>query len=295
MPINYLKKIQLGEFNEDGYKISPSKELEAVIEGFYVFSRDPKNNTHLIFNDGFPVLVFLQSCEDTVAVTGANGVFEIKAAWASAGSIKNVYVKYNNNTDQVFIVRFYPGAFYQLFGLNAQYFRYNPVTPFKYIAKNNNFSIEEFFEHNSIKEKIAFVGTYVQNSFTEITTPEILNKTLNYIHKIKGNSTVLNVINDAGVNYKRLERTFVKNIGLLPKEYIQLQRFIHAYLELTGSEDVDLMRIAISNGYYDSNHFLKDFKAYTGKTPLQYLKFQLQSNLYQTSSPQACVNGSSPA
>ena len=145
MPINYLKKIQLGEFNEDGYRISPSKELESVIEGFYVFSRDPKDNTHLIFNDGFPVLVFLQSSEDTVAVTGGNDAFEIKAVWASAGSIKNVYVKYNNNTDQVFIVRFYPAAFYQLFGLDAQYFRYHPVTPFEYIAKNNNFSIARIF------------------------------------------------------------------------------------------------------------------------------------------------------
>lgn len=275
MPINYLKKIQLGEFNEDGYRINPSKEVESVIEGFYVFNRDPKNHTHLIFNDGFPVLVFLQNCEETVTVTGTNDAFEIKAAWASAGSIKNVYIKYNNNTGRVFIVRFRPRAFYQLFGLDAQYFRYNPVAPFEYIAKNNNFNIEEFFGHNSIEEKIAFVGAYVQHSFTQIDTPEILHKTLDYIHKIKGRSTVRSVTNDTGVNYKWLERNFVKNIGLLPKEYIQLQRFIHAYLELVGSEDVDLMQIAVSNGYYDANHFLKDFKAYTGKTPLEYLKFQL--------------------
>lgn len=275
MPINYLKKIQLGEFNEEAYRISPSTEIESVIEGFYVFSKEPTNDTHLIFNDGFPVLVFLQSCEDTIAVTGENNTFEIKAAWASAGSIKNVYVKYNNNTDQIFIVRFYPNAFYQLFGLDAQYFRNSPIIPFEYLAKDSNFGIEEFFAYNSIEEKIAFIETYVQNSFMKSSIPKTLQNTLDYIHKIKGNSTVQNVSNNVGVNYKWLERSFVKNIGLLPKEYIQLQRFIHAYLELVGSEKIDLMRIAISNGYYDSNHFLKDFKAYTGKTPLEYLKFQL--------------------
>ncbi|MBB6107997.1 Helix-turn-helix domain-containing protein [Mucilaginibacter lappiensis] len=283
MPINYLKKIQLGEFNADGYRISPATELESVVEGFYIFARDPMDNTHLIFNDGFPVLVFLQNREDTVMVTGQSNAFEIKAAWASAGSIKNIYVKYNNNTDPIFIVRFYPGAFYRLFGLDALYFRYNPVAPFEYIARNNNFSIKGFFEHNSIEEKVAFVETYVQHSFTEIDTPETLHKTLNYIHKIKGKSTVRNVTHDAGVNYKWLERSFVQHIGLLPKEYIQLQRFIHAYLELVGNEDVNLMRIAISNGYYDANHFLKDFKAYTGKTPLEYLKFQSHADLRQIS------------
>ncbi|TCC99764.1 AraC family transcriptional regulator [Pedobacter frigidisoli] len=86
--------------------------------------------------------------------------------------------------------------------------------------------------------------------------------------------TVRNVSNNVGVNYKWLERNFAQHIGLLPKEYIQLQRFIHAYNELLGDKNIDLMRVAIRNGYYDSNHFLKDFKAYTGKTPRAYLKLQ---------------------
>jgi AraC-like DNA-binding protein len=273
MPINYLKKIQLGEFNAFGYRIEPSQEVESVIEGFYVFSRDPKDNIHLVFNDGFPVLVFLQNYEDTVGVIRGNNGFEIKSAWASAGSIKNVHVKYNSRSVQVFIVRFHPGAFYRLFDLKAQYFRNQPVAPFEHIAKSNNFNLGAFFDCNDIEDKKTFVETYVRHSLREIETPEILYKTLDYIHKIKGQSTVQRVSEDAGVNYKWLERSFAKNIGLLPKEYIQLQRFIHAYLELVEAEDVDLMRIAVSNGYYDSNHFLKDFKVYTGKTPLDYLKF----------------------
>jgi AraC-like DNA-binding protein len=273
MPINYLQRIQSGDFNAEGYRISPSKGVESVVEGFYVFARDPSVDRHLIFNDGFPVLVFLGSYKDTVAVTGENNAHEIKGAWASAGSIKNVYIKYNTNTEQVFIVRFYPAAFYQLFHLNPQYFRNNPITSFEPIAGNNNFSVENFLNAKSVEEKVGYFENYVQHSFMETTTPEILHQTLDYIRRIKGQSTVRNLSNDAGVNYKWLERSFIKNIGLLPKEYIQLQRFMHAYLELVGAKDVDLMRIAVSNGYYDSNHFLKDFKTYTGKTPLEYLKF----------------------
>lgn len=276
MPINYLQRIQSGDFDEDGYRINPSKTVECIIEGFYVFSRDPKVDTHLIFNDGFPVLVFLESYKDSISVTGENGAFEIRAAWASAGSIKNVYVKYNTNTDPVFIVRFHPGAFYQLFDLDSQHFRNNPVTAFEPIAGNNNFRVAEFLSLKSVEEKITFFETYVQHSFTESNTPGILDHTLAYIRKIKGQSTVRNLSDDAGVSYKWLERSFVKNTGLLPKEYIQLQRFIHAYVELVGTPDVDLMRIAVSNGYYDSNHFLKDFKTYTGKTPMEYLKYQFQ-------------------
>lgn len=275
MPINYLQQIQSGAFNEEGYRISPSKAIELVVEGFYVFARDQKQDTQLIFNDGFPVLVFLQRADHSVAVTGGKAALEIKGGWASAGTIKNIYVKYNHPTDQVFVVRFYPGAFYQLFGLDGQYFRKHPVASFEQIAKQNSFCISDFFGCKAIEDKIEFVENYVNNSFAKIDGPEILYKTLAYIHKVKGKSTVRTVTDDAGVNYKWLERSFLKHVGLLPKEYIQLQRFIHAYLELLETEDVDLMRIAVSTGYYDSNHFLKDFKGYTGKTPLEYLKFQL--------------------
>lgn len=274
MPITYLKQIQLGAFNEQGYKISPSVAVQSVIEGFYVFSRDLRDETQLVFNDGFPVLVFLQNSDDKVTVMGGNEDFEVNGGWASAGSIKNVYIRYTPVTDQVFVVRFQPGTFYPLFGLGAPYFRSHPVAPFEAIAKKNDFDTKEFFECSSIQEKIAFVESYVRASLMQMNIPEILYQTLDYIHQIKGNSTVRKLTLGAGVNYKWLERCFLKNIGLLPKEYIQLHRFIHAYLELVGGNDVDLMRIAISNGYYDANHFLKDFKGYTGKTPLEYLKFQ---------------------
>lgn len=279
MPINYLKKIQLNEFNKDGYRISPVEGMESVIEGFYIFSRDQKLNTDLIFNDGYPVLVFLESLEDSVLAKTEKTEFEIKGVWANAGSIKNLYVTYNNNTTQLFIIRFHPDAFYRLFNLDSQYFRYHPIVPFEKIAQDHHFSIAEFFSCNSIEEKVAFFGTYVQDAGLKIGKTDFLDKTLEYIHKTKGRSTVRNVAKDTGLNYKWIERNFVKRIGLLPKEYIQLHRFIHAYHELLGSNDVDLMRIAVSNGYYDSNHFLKEFKSYTGKTPIKYLKFQSQEAL----------------
>jgi AraC-like DNA-binding protein len=275
MPINYLKQIQLNEFNELDYRIGPSQEVASVIEGFYVFSKDPKNDTHLIFNDGFPVIVFLENEQDSITVTSENDTFEIKSAWASAGSIKNTYVKYNDNTSQVFIIRFCPGPFYQLFGLESPYFRSQPIRSFEEIASMSNFSTKAFFDCHAMEEKIAFVEKYVQASLSKIQTPDILNKTLDYIHRTKGQITVGSMTNDVGVNYKWLERSFAKNIGLLPKEYIQLQRFIKAYLGLMGRRDIDLMDTAVSNGYYDYNHFLKDFKTFTGKTPLAYLKHQL--------------------
>lgn len=273
MPITYLEKIQSGEFNGEGYRIAPSAALESFIEGFYVFSSAAGSHTHLNFNDGFPALVFLPGRQDSVTVMREKGSFVLSAVWASAGAIKNVYVTFDKPAAEVFIVRFYPAAFNAAVGLDAQYFRAHPVTPFEHLAKQSHFNMDGFYQCRSIEEKICFFEKHIQQSFEAMDSPEILHQSLAYIHKVKGKSTVRKLSSDVGVSYKWLERSFSKNIGILPKEYLQLQRFIHAYRDLVRSKEVDLMRIAVSNGYYDSNHFLKDFKTYTGKTPLEYRKF----------------------
>lgn len=277
MPINYLKKIQLGEFCTEAYRISPEKDIQSVIEGFYVFAKDPNDNSQLIFNDGFPVLVFLQNVTDKITVKQKNQELVINAAWASAGSIKNVYVNYNQPTNQLFIVRFHPGAFYQLFGLTMEHFKQNPVSSFERIAENNLFGLSDLFKCKSGEEKAAFVGKYVKRAVGASKTPKIIKDTLDHIHKTKGQVTVHDAMANVCVNYKRLERNFAQHVGLLPRDYIQLQRFMHAYLELVKSKKADLTQIAVANGYYDANHFLKAFKLYTGKTPMAYIKFQASS------------------
>lgn len=271
MPINYLKKIRLNQFDANNYRIEPPATLAAVIEGFYVFTRNIADQTQLIFNDGLPSIVFLQNETHAVNMVSATGSLEIKGAWLNTGQIRNVYVNYHTSTDQVFIVRFHPAACYQLFKLNPSHFTVSTVTAFTSIAQQCGFDLSIFFNCNTIEEKVLFFESYVNLAFSGNKIPAALDHTLNHIHQQKGKGSVKIIAGDVGLHYKWLERSFAQHIGLLPKVYLQLQRFIHAYLELVESKEVNLMQISLSNGYYDYNHFLKDFKTYTGQTPLTYL------------------------
>ncbi|AZI26425.1 AraC family transcriptional regulator [Pedobacter sp. G11] len=271
MPIDYLKKIHLREFDYDSYRFDPSSENASIIEGFYVFHKDTKENSHLIFNDGFPVLVFLQNLNDSVVVKDGSAAFNIKSAWASAGPVKNVHVKYHGNMDQLLVVRFFPGAFSKSFNLDHHYFKNFPVAPFYSICRGSFFSIDDFYALPSVCQRISYLNGYVAKSFKAQSGYEKFDSLLGYIQKIKGNCSVQNLAALLGVNYKWMERSFIQNTGILPKDYIKLQRFFNAYVKLTATDN-DLMEIALSNGYYDANHFLKDFKAFTGRSPSQYFK-----------------------
>lgn len=73
---------------------------------------------------------------------------------------------------------------------------------------------------------------------------------------------------------RRFTRVFEQQVGLTPKLYARLLRFRHVLHEVRAAREVDWTSIALSCGYYDQPHFNRDFKAFSGFSPTEYLKQQ---------------------
>lgn len=273
MPINFLKKIIQQEkiASDDGYwmKKSPSKACVDYIESFYSFYDINSKTEHWIFNDGFPAIILFPEKNNKVCINIDGKENIIKSGWVDAGVIKKVYVQYLEDLDYILIVRFKPEYFYKLFKLNPSFFKYRNIASLADINIELELS-DEIFATDSIEKRIDIIESYVKNLIPVNTKTGLLNSAIELINQTKGQISVANVIREVGVNYKWLERNFSKHLGLTPKEYIQLQRFLSAYINMHNEPD-DLLSVAITNGYYDYNHFLKEFKNFTGKTPIEYI------------------------
>lgn len=273
MPINFLKQIIQQEgilSGDEGWtRISPSEACEDYIEGFYLFYEINSGSEHWIFNDGSPSIILFPQKDNRVCINIDSKPEIIKSGWVDAGVIKKVYVNYLEDLGYILVIRFKPESFYKLFRLDPSIFRYRKIATLSDI----NFLVELFdtiYATNSIKEKIDLIEYYIISLIPVNTKTGLLNSAIELINQTKGQISVSDVIRRMNVNYKWLERNFTKYLGLTPKEYIQLQRFISAYIELHNQPD-DLLNVAVTNGYYDYNHFLKEFKDFTGKTPIEYI------------------------
>jgi AraC-like DNA-binding protein len=73
-----------------------------------------------------------------------------------------------------------------------------------------------------------------------------------------------------GISNRYLQKLFLQHTGLTPKAFLKINRFRHS-LSFLDNKKESLTSIAYDCGYFDQSHFIKEFKLFTGETPMAYL------------------------
>ncbi|WP_354701610.1 transcriptional regulator [Paraconexibacter sp. AEG42_29] len=72
------------------------------------------------------------------------------------------------------------------------------------------------------------------------------------------------------VSTRTLQRLFRRHVGVGPKWVLQRYRLHEALEQLEDRAGADWTRLALDLGYFDHAHFIRDFRAVTGRTPATY-------------------------
>lgn len=277
MPINFLQNIKssfhLETISTEGQTFFCNEiAIDQRIKG-YVFSCKDLTPQQPLFNDGIPSLILLPNKSDIVHLNVQGKETSLGAAWLCCGVIKNTYWEIPSALEYILVLRFDPAYFYSFFNISPSVFIANPICRLDDVVHDKWIRMfEQMYEKNTLCDKISFLSEMLcLQDAVDILSP-VLSIALEYIQAQRGNTTVVDVIQHLGVgiNAKWLHRNFVKYLGIAPKRYISLQRFIFAYQAYKASKSKDLSDVALSAGYYDYNHFLKDFKQYIGIAPTRY-------------------------
>ena len=84
----------------------------------------------------------------------------------------------------------------------------------------------------------------------------------------KGNIKIDWLVGQSNMSTKTFERHFHEKIGMTPKLFARVSRFSHAVKMLQGNTNI--FSIIHDCGYVDQAHFIKECKAFCGKTPGLY-------------------------
>ncbi|MFC0514820.1 helix-turn-helix domain-containing protein [Mucilaginibacter angelicae] len=272
MPINFFKHL-VDQNGDHILRIIPPEHLKEIVEGFYVFKAEGNpRERELFFNDGYPVIALMQNRNENVRVSINGHTKCVGNAWVCGGVVRNIYCEPEFHFGDCLVIRFYAVTFFKLLGIHGDCFQKNQVFDFSEIAGPGFERFKEAYYHfTSIEERMKTVISFLSEKMGIYSYPKVLIDIQNYIDR-HGKLTVRGILDGYTVrlNYKWLERNFKKHLGISPQSYLLIRRFLNAYMDLDSVTSKDLLQIAIDNGYYDDNHFIKDFRRFSGVPPKAY-------------------------
>jgi AraC-like DNA-binding protein len=94
------------------------------------------------------------------------------------------------------------------------------------------------------------------------------------LHELRGAANVRklgDVARETGLSQRRFIQLFREQVGTTPKLHYRIQRFQHALNAIEMGCRIEWADLALSCGYYDQAHFIRDFREFSGINPSTYL------------------------
>lgn len=213
----------------------------------------------------YPVSTLPHPSVHLVFETGLGGVM---------GPSRERFTRNLSGKGRVFAVKFRPGGFRPF--VQAPVSRFTDRTvPFSDVFGAPGRELEQaVLGTDCLNEQIAMVDCFL-GSFA-VSPDDQASQAADLCAQIAqtpGMVSVRQLSESCGLGIRKLQRLFANYVGIGPKWVIQRYRLHEAAARLE-SGSIDQVELALELGYSDQAHFIRDFKALVGKTPVAYAQAQ---------------------
>ena len=98
-----------------------------------------------------------------------------------------------------------------------------------------------------------------------------VDRCLHLIDTAGGQVCVADLASNVGLCTRQLTRRFENAVGVSPKQFARVSRFLSGVRSLRRSAHQSLTDIALECGYFDQAHFNHDFREFAGMTPGEFI------------------------
>ena len=121
---------------------------------------------------------------------------------------------------------------------------------------------------NGMTARIRFIEHALHSLLSENgRTEPAVDRALHLIGRSRGQARVSDLAAEIGVSCRHLTRQFQRAVGLSPKEFGRISRFLHALQLLTAGNHRSLTDVALDCGFFDQAHFNHEFRELAGMSP----------------------------
>lgn len=176
-----------------------------------------------------------------------------------------------NNGMKTISIRFRPGSLPFFVNSNLEELTDTIVDAYQLFGREIVFLEEQFSEVDNPCSVIEKVEDFL---LARLNFNANSNEFLTKVKKIYRNPAHFRIehLRDENISYKKLERDFIRNIGLTPKLFIDIVKFNYTASLLYSNPKLTLTEIAYKAEYYDQPHCIRSFIKKSGYSPGKFLK-----------------------
>jgi AraC-like DNA-binding protein len=129
---------------------------------------------------------------------------------------------------------------------------------------------EELAAASNHNQRILIIERFLLSELKKAEPDHLVHEAIQHIKLMKGDIKIKDLLTRLPISRDPFEKRFRKITGTSPKHFaaiVRLKSLIENY-----KDNSSLTRAAYSAGYYDQAHFIKDFRSFTGQTPLDFFK-----------------------
>ncbi len=252
-------------------KYRPSASLSQYIECFFLWCNHDATTTIQIETPPTSYAAIVINLLDPISFGDSHGFSTLPKAYLSGQADRHYTLCSQGKFEQIGIV-FKPTAIFHLFNLPLIDFTNTRIDLrdldlhlFDQIAEKL-WEIKETSGRIDLLESILL--TLVAQRKNELDGVDFAaEKILAY----RGNTSISELIEQSFMSRRKFERHFLNRIGFSPKYFASIRRYGYVCSLMAGKRAVTWSELLYQGGYYDQSHFIKDFKRFSQRSPVEYL------------------------
>jgi AraC-like DNA-binding protein len=248
--------------------INPDKSISLFVKNILVFEETETNQKTVLpfFADGYPGLIF-HDTENGLLVNPHNKQMPILFLYGQ--TIKPIELVLKGSY-KLIVFQLHPFVLKSFFNVTAK--EINDDCYDLQQLENADKLIQNLSQSSKCENRIEILSFFLADIFkTKKETLDLqIRQAIHTIIEKKGQNSIKEVSAKVHLTERTFERRFFNVVGLTAKQFSKIIQFQLSLEQLTVKDYTKLTDIVYANGFADQSHFIKVFKAFTGKTPLAF-------------------------
>jgi AraC-like DNA-binding protein len=250
--------------------IHPHKSIALAVKSILIFEETDLQQKNVLpfFADGYPGLIFQETANGLLV----NPHNKLMPAFFLYGQTINPIELVMTGPYKLIVFQLYPFVLKSFFNVQPQDLN---DTCYNLDQVENNKGIDtllQLSQTQKLEDRVEIIAAFLQYLF-ENKKKELdltIAHAIQAIISKKGQLNITELYKALHLTERTFERRFFTAVGVTAKQFAKMIQFQQSFEQLTVKDYTKLTDIVYANGFTDQSHFIKVFKAFTGKTPFAF-------------------------